>query len=79
VPEFRAYALGQKVRYRRGDVPFATMPATIKTWNPEGDPPKQRIKTTPPMILHVALTMTARTRPHGFATALQLFADDNFL
>jgi hypothetical protein len=36
-------------------------------------------ETAAPMILQVAPTMTAGTRPHNFAVPLQLFADHNLL
>src|SRR5271166_6148166 len=55
------------------------MTATIKAWGAHIEPPKNRIETPPPIILQVAPTMTAGTRPHSFAVPLQLFADHNLL
>ena len=55
------------------------MTATIKTWGAHGESPKHRIETAAPIILQVAPTMTAGTRPHSFAVPLQLFADHNLL
>ena len=58
---------------------FTTMTAAIKTWGAHTEPPKYRIETAAPIILQVASTITAGTRPHSFAVPLQLFADHNFL
>ena len=58
---------------------FTTMTAAIKTWGAHTEPPKHRIETAAPIILQVAPTMTAGTRPHSFAVPLQLFADHNLL
>jgi hypothetical protein len=77
--EFGTYPLGQQFRYRRGNESFNTMTATIKTWGAHGESPKHRIETAAPIILQVAPTMTAGTRPHSFAVPLQLFADHNLL
>jgi len=77
--EFGAYPLGQQFRYRRANASFTTMTATIKAWGAHNEPPKNRIVTPPPIILQVAPTMTAGTRPHSFAVSLQLFADHNLL
>ena len=79
--EFGTYPLGQQFRYRRGNASFSTMTAAItaaiKTWGAHTEPPKHRIETAAPIILQVAPTMTAWTRPHSFAVPLQLFADHN--
>jgi hypothetical protein len=77
--EFGTYPLGQQVRYRRGNVSFTTMTAAIKTWGAHTEPPKHRTETTTPIILQVAPTMTAGTRPQSFAVPLQLFADHKSL
>jgi hypothetical protein len=77
MPEFGTYPLGQQFRYRRGNESFTTMTAAIKTWGAHTEPPKHRIETAAPIILQVAPTMTAWTRPHSFAVPLQLFADHN--
>jgi hypothetical protein len=55
------------------------MTAAIKTWGSHNEPPKHRVETAAPIILQVAPTMTAGTRPHSFAVPLQLFADHNLL
>ena len=55
------------------------MTATIKTWRPQGELTKNRVKTSMPMILQMALTVTTGTRPRSYAMTLQLFADYNFL
>ena len=77
--EFGTYPLRQQFRYRRGNEPLSTMTAAIKTWGAYNEPPKHRIETAAPIILQVAPTMTAGTRPHGFAVPLQLLADHNLL
>jgi hypothetical protein len=59
--------------------PSPQMTATIKACGAHNEPPKNRIVTPPPIILQVAPTMTAGTRPHSFAVPLQLFADHNLL
>jgi hypothetical protein len=77
--EFGTYPLGQQFRYRRGNESFTTMTAAIKTWSAHTELPKHRIETAAPIILQVAPTMTAGTRPHSFAVPLRLFADHNLL
>ena len=77
MPQFGTYPLRQQFRYRRGHASFTTLTATIKTWGAHTEPPKHRIETAAPIILQVAPTMTAWTRPHSFAVPLQLFADHN--
>jgi hypothetical protein len=71
-----------RVTAQSGPVELIYEAAVEATHELLGDPFRLQVplfETPTPMILQVAPTMTAGTRPHSFAVPLQLFADHNFL